>query len=187
MTTVLLLSSVALNVVQARKLKRYAEATVVEPRAGTLVPAIQALTLEGEPVSIQFDQPTILYYFGPACGWCQRNWLNVKALIAGTQGRFRFIGLSAQSDVTKYLIEHGLTFEVFTGIGPETSQAFYLTGTPHTIVVGKGGKVLHSWSGAYSNDQQQSIEAALDVILPGLQPSSNRALPSGEGGVQPTK
>jgi hypothetical protein len=127
-------------------------------------------SLDGAPIDITFrDQPTILYYFSPSCGWCEKNWLNIKALVAATQGRYRFVGLSTTPDVLAYLEGHRLSFEVYTGMNLETARAYHFGGTPHTVVIGADGRVAHSWSGAYTGQQQGDVERAFGVVLPGIQ------------------
>lgn len=167
-TAILLVVSVTINVALARRLRAYGEPTSTQPAPGTFVPSLPVTTLKGRAAEIRFDRRTILYYFSPVCGWCQKNWLNVKALIAGTQDRYRFVGLSTSADVAAYLVERGLTFEVYTGLNPEAARLLHFGGTPHTVVVGASGLVEQAWSGAYGDRQHHAIENALAVVLPGL-------------------
>jgi peroxiredoxin len=168
-TIALLLASTTLNVVQAKRLGMFAGAAVAQPELGTVAQVISAKTLEGRPVEIALQEtPTILYYFSPTCGWCERNWLNVKALIAGTEGKYRFIGLSTSRDIKAFMDNHELAFEVYSDLSPETTKAYHFLGTPHTVVVGADGRVQQSWIGAYNGNQQRVVEHALDLILPGI-------------------
>jgi len=165
----LLLASTALNVVQAKRLGLFAAAPTVHPEPGTPAHPILGKTLDGRPAEITFgEEPTILYYFSPQCTWCEANWLNIKALQAGTEGKYRFIGLSTTPDIKSFMQNHGLSFEVYSNLTPETLSAFSFGGTPHTVVVGEDGRVQYTWMGAYNRRQQPVVERAFDIILPGL-------------------
>jgi peroxiredoxin len=136
---------------------------------GTRVPPLPVKTLGGGQSTLAFDgRRTILYYFSPTCGWCEKNWLNVKALAAATDGRVRFVGVSTNRNIEVYARERGLTFELFAEPNPEVAQAFQLRGTPQTIVISAQGVVEASWRGAYGPPQQKAIERMFGVLLPGL-------------------
>jgi hypothetical protein len=165
-----LLASVTLNVVQASRIREYLGAREAQPRPGTIAPPLVVKSLAGQSVEVTFgEQPTILYYFSPSCGWCERNWLNIKTLIAGTEGRYRFIGLSTTGDITAYLAKRGLSFEVYTGLSLEAARAYHFGGTPHTVVVRADGRVERAWAGAFASVQQLEVERAFGIVLPGVQ------------------
>ena len=65
--------------------------------------------------------PTVLYYFSPTCGWCERNWDNVRALSAAAPGRYRFIGLSSTPKIEQFMRDRQLDFEVYTEAAFSTS------------------------------------------------------------------
>lgn len=168
-TVVLLVVSASLNLVQASRLGAFAGWTPAQPAPGTTAPPVHVTSPSGQELDLQFQgRPTILYYFSPACGWCEKNWLNVKALMAATDGRFHFIGLTSAPDVTGYLQAHRLSFEVYSGLRDDVARQYHFGGTPHTVVISGDGRVLHNWVGAYTAQQQREIEASMHVALPGL-------------------
>ena len=168
-TTVLLLVSVALNVALGRRLQAFMEPEDRSTLIGTAVPPLDVRTIDGHAVEIRFDErPTILYYFSPNCGWCERNWTNVQALIASVGQRYRFVGLSTVADVSPYMASHHLSFEVYSGLTLETARLYHLGGTPQTIVVAADGRIQYSWSGAYRSRRQHDVERAFGVVLPGI-------------------
>jgi len=170
-TVVLLLCSVALNGLQAHRLRGFTDATVSGPQLGEMAPPLVAKTLDGHTTEIAFrGQPTILYYFSPTCAWCGRNWLNIKAIIAGTEGRYRFIGLSASAEVSAFLRAQRLTCEVYVEPSEASVRAYRFAGTPETVVVSADGKIQYAWAGAFKATLQGQVERALHVTLPGLQP-----------------
>jgi peroxiredoxin len=168
-TTVLLLASVAINVALGRRLHAFMEPEDRSTPIGMAVPPLDVNTVDGHAVEIRFDgRPTILYYFSPNCGWCERNWTNVQALIASVGQRYRFVGLSTVADVSPYMASHHLSFEVYSGLTLETARLYHLGGTPQTIVVAADGRIQYSWSGAYRNRRQHDVERAFGVVLPGM-------------------
>ena len=168
---VLLVLSVALNVVLSKRLIALRQPSVTSLQPGERVAPLQVKTLSGDAVTIGFDAalPTLFYYFSPTCGWCERNWENVRALVDGAPSRYRFVGLSSTpKGVEEKLREHALSFEVYTGITSDAARAYRLTGTPHTVLVSPQGTVIRAWAGAYVTKQAPDIERYLALKLPGL-------------------
>lgn len=168
-TVALLLCSVALNVVLSRRLMAFADPQDASSLVGTIAPVIEAKNLRGDATEIRFgERPTILYYFSPKCGWCDRNWTNVHAMVAGVGGRYRVIGLSSIPDVSEFVTAHHLGFEVYSGLSLESARLYRFSGTPQTVVVGSDGRIQHVWPGAFRSQLQQEVERELGVVLPGL-------------------
>jgi peroxiredoxin len=168
-TLALLICSVGLNVLLSRRLVAFMQPEDSSPLIGSVAPAIAARTLRGQAVDVRFDgRPMILYYFSPNCGWCERNWTNVKALVAAVGDRYRFVGLSSVPDVSAYVARHEIPFEVYSGLTLESARMYHFGGTPQTVVVAADGRIAHAWSGAYRNQLQREVERALGIVLPGL-------------------
>jgi len=158
-----------MNVVLARRLVAFVEPDAAPPILGMKAPALDVRGVDGQSVEIRFEgRPTILYYFSPNCSWCERNWTNVQALIAAVGHDYRFVGLSTTPDVSAYLAQHHLSFEVYSGLSLETARLYHFGGTPQTIVVAANGVVQYAWSGAYRDRRQRDVERAFGVVLPGL-------------------
>lgn len=169
LTLILLVTSVGLNMLQANKLRAYQAGAQPALEAGAVAPVLEVATLDGQARTIDFSgRTTVLYYFSPECGWCEKNWLNVKALIAGTHDRVRFIGLSTTPRISEYMAERRLGFEVYTGLSLETVRAYGFGGTPQTVVISPEGIVEHVWPGAYGDRLQKEIEETFGFALPGL-------------------
>jgi hypothetical protein len=173
----LLLASVVLNLMLARKVKSLNETIEVVKneqllKEGAAVPAIAASAVDGSAAIIRFDSvsvPTILYVFTPACGWCTRNLPAAKALAENVKGQYRVVGLSLSSDgLQMYVGDSGLSFPVYTEISGNTRSAFHLGGTPDTIVVSSDGKVIKHWQGAYVGLTKKEVESYFNVTLPAV-------------------
>jgi hypothetical protein len=173
-TTLVLACSVALNVTLARRLSAAQGPSVpAHSLKGASVPPLHGTTLDGDPVAIDFqsDVPVVLYYFSTTCAWCERNLANVKALAGRSGQAFRLVGVSNSPDLDGYVADRALGIELVTAVPPPIVAAYRFAGTPHTLVVGKGGRVLEDWPGAYSGSLQQQIERYFRVPLPGLLPA----------------
>jgi peroxiredoxin len=170
-TLALLLVSVAVNLFQAQKLGAFPARDGRSPRLGAPVAPLSARTLDGRRVEIAFQgKPTILYYFSPTCEWCERNWLNVKALAVATEGRYRFVGISTTRDIAAWATERGLTFELVAEPDADAVRALDLGGTPQTLLISASGALERHWRGAYTPAIQAAVERTFDAVLPGLRP-----------------
>ena len=183
-TILLLVASVALNVILARRVQSFTHSQSVKAsemllKVGILVPPITAKRLDGQQEVISYqgtNQPTVLYIFTPPCSWCARNVDNLKTLLDKERGQYHFIGLSlSENTLAEYVAKNDLKLPVYSGLSPETLKAYKLGSTPQTIVVSPDGRVLQNWAGAYVGDQKSQIEAFFHVSLPGL-----RELPKAE-------
>lgn len=171
LTVVLLMLSVGVNVLQARRIKAMVDANAsVASSIGDRVVPLEGFSLQGAPLlkPVARDVPTMLYYFSPTCAWCDRNWDNIKALDRGAQGRYRVILLTRARDVRQYLVERGLNLEVVEGVSESTVQAYKLNGTPQTLVASIEGIVTHEWRGAFTPRIERQIEELFGVSLPGI-------------------
>ena len=167
----LLLMSVGLNTLQARRIR-----DLIEPqsksssRVGQMAGPLAGLTLEGQKRVVRFDdrQPTVLYFFSPTCRWCEENWDNVRTLAEASSARFRFLAVATESNLTEYVHRHRLNFDILVGVVPENLTMFGLGATPHTLVISSQGQISHEWRGAYQGRSQRAIESFFDIRLPGL-------------------
>jgi peroxiredoxin len=178
---VLLLLSVSLNVVLARRLWSVAHLQSIRAterllKVGTAVPPIAVKGLDGQQEVISYqgtNQPTVLYVFTPPCSWCARNVDNFKTLLEKGSSQYRFIGLSlSEEGLAEYVRKNELRLPVYSSLSTETGEAYKLSGTPQTIVVSPEGRVLQSWMGAYVGEQKSQVEAFFHVTLPGVRPGS---------------
>jgi hypothetical protein len=122
-------------------------------------------------VRLDAGVPTVVYFFSPTCGWCERNWNNVRALSAASAGRFHVIAVSGETDLQKFVDSHHLQdVEIYGGLTPEAHSALGLASTPHTLVVSAQGVVSYDLVGAYEGSVLRQVEDLFDVSLPGLIP-----------------
>ena len=171
LTVGLLMLSVGVNVLQGKRIKAMVDAKAsVASSVGHQVVPLVGFSLEGVPVlrPVATDVPTLLYYFSPTCGWCERNWDNLRALDRGAQGRYRVVLVTRARGVAQYMKEHGLQLEVVEGISEAVVEAYKFSGTPQTLVASIEGTVSHDWRGAYTPRIERQIEELFGVLLPGI-------------------
>jgi peroxiredoxin len=169
---ILLAGSLGLNVYLARRVlssppPHGAPSSLAK---GDVVPPLEAHSLDGKPATLSYGgKATVLYVFTPSCPWCRRNLPNVKELFAAKQSQFQFVGLALDdAKLAEYISLHQLTFPVYKGVSGEAMKRYRLGGVPQTIVIGDEGRVLASWSGAYSGETEDEVEGFFGVRLPGL-------------------
>lgn len=174
LTLVLLIISVGLNVVLARRSKALSNA-LLNTKAehaltvGSTLPPIEASDLKHNLQIIDYDSttlPTVFYVFSPQCGWCTKNAPNLRVLAKSIKGRYRLLGLSLSSaGLNEYVATHGMDFPIYTDLSAKSVVAYRLGGTPTTLVVSADGKLLREWKGAYMGQQQNEIEEYFGVSL----------------------
>ena len=175
LTLGLLFASVAMNVLQARKIRDLVEPAVsVRSRVGQVASPVTATALDGRARTISFDGalPTVVYFFSSTCRWCERNWANVAALARASTGRFRVVGLATETDLATFAKARNLDFELFGGLSEEARRSLGLGATPHTLVVSSQGRISHEWVGAFDTRRKRAIENFFEIELPGLLPDS---------------
>lgn len=173
----LLVCSLGINMLLARRVSKLttlvsrmkSESRLV---AGDKVPAITARDPEGRTAVLDYagtDLPTVLFVITPKCGWCTKNIMNMRTLAASASDRYRFVGLSLESDkLVDYITRNQLEFPVYTDLPLVPMKQYKLGGTPQTIIVSPKGEVLKVWSGAFAEDLQKDVESYFGVSLPGI-------------------
>jgi len=163
-------ASVGANLVLSNRLLHATKAAPSTLAIGAVVTPFPAVSIRGDGVLVDYesDLPTVLYYFSPSCGWCERNWANVQALANETKGRYRFLAVSSSAVSADFVRERHLTFEVASQVPRDVIARYGFRGTPQTLVVSKDRRVVHAWTGAYTSSQAAEIEAYFNLRLPGL-------------------
>jgi peroxiredoxin len=168
--------SLVLNVAQAihnRELVRYAASAFARGHlsVGEHLPPLEASDLQGNKVTIEYSKPstpTLLYVFRPSCIWCQRNAALANALSRQVSKRYGMIGISIEAaGLEEYMKETQSAFPVFLA-SPDSIERYRLQSTPETILIGRDGRVIQSWNGAYTAALHSVIESTLSIHLPEL-------------------
>jgi redoxin len=177
--TALLAASLSLNVFLGWKVQRltnevpsHSESVVLQ--VGDSIPSLIASDVNDRPQTVVYaatTHPTVLYFFSPACVWCQRNIENIRMLANLREDSYRFIGVSlSETSLSEYLNAHKFDFPIYKNVSPDSMRGLGIAGTPQTIVVSSEGKVLKNWVGAYGQRLKAEVEAYFDISLPGVIP-----------------
>jgi peroxiredoxin len=148
------------------------------PAVGSTVAAFEAHDLQGRTQVVDargVGVNTVLYVFSPACGWCNKNLANLRALAAAAGPTYRVIGVSLDPNVDSFVRAHELTFPVLVRPSPRSYAAYGLGATPETIVLSPSGTVLKVWQGAYGGSVAAEVSQFFSIELPGL--ASNPTTP----------
>lgn len=165
----LLIASVVTNVALAQKVRAGSVAKPSRLAVGQPMRPFIAKTVNGQPVEVNYGdgRPAILYYFSATCGWCERNWANVKAVAEHVSRRYRFIAVATSPEAGAILTKHGISVEVVTGLDRAALTEYHFSGTPSTVVIANG-KVVKTWEGAWTGNLVREVESFFEVRLPGL-------------------
>lgn len=160
--------SVVVNLLQARQLY-WLQRNEGALLPGTTVPDVVATDSAGQSarISLHTSQPTIIYVFRPRCAWCGRNDRAINALVSKVAGRYHIAGLALdQIQLSMFLKAHQMPFPVYHDPSLATIAAYHLRTTPSTIVVGTDGKILRTFTGAYTETTKASLEKFFSITLP---------------------
>ncbi len=139
------------------------------PYAGMVVPAVKAMTLARDTVTIG-DPPSggrqVLLFFTTTCGFCRQT-LPAWHYLADTlraSGEAEVIGISLDSILppTDSLRRIGFTFPVIELADPRLRALYRAKSVPTTFVVGEQGNVLHARMGALTTER--AIDSVLQAV-----------------------
>jgi peroxiredoxin len=174
LTSALLVASVAVNVGLAIQLDRIRAGAEPKPfLSGNTAPPLKLHSQnEGKEVVLTYSAetlPVLLYWFQPTCGWCEANFLNVKALDRQARGKYKFVAISSASpdELAEYARRKGVTFPMYS-VHPQAAKLYRLNGTPASVLISRSGNLVKRWDGAYTPSMLTDIERTLSVVLPGL-------------------
>jgi peroxiredoxin len=164
--------SLVSNVLQGRRIYLLQQeiegvASQGELPTGTIVPQIDVKDLNGQTRQIIYQgKPLVLYVFQPSCPWCIRNCEALKSLVEQVTARYDVIGLSlSQEGLAEFLAAHPMSIPVFAGISDASMRDYRIRTTPAVIVVGKDGRVLGSWRGAFVGPTKGLLEDFFKIRL----------------------
>lgn len=136
----------------------------------TIAPPLTLHDFNGNERTFDWDAQTgkaVIYVFSPDCQWCDRNLESVRALVEQGRGHYRVIpvALIRESELkAKPVPDLGTpSFLISSSV---RRAGYRLGGTPQTVVIDKGGRVLANWVGAYTELIQPEVRRVLGVEVP---------------------
>jgi len=160
----LLMVSLSINVLLARERRSRDSRPAPDQLVGTVIPAVSVSTADGAAAALTWSgRDTIFYYFHPDCRWCQRNSDAVAALERQTHGRFDLVAVTTAKPDPRAA---GVPSTTYWAFSDGERRRLHLSGTPQTLVVARGGRVLQSFAGAYAGETKRRVERFFQVDLP---------------------
>jgi len=173
---VLILALLALNVslvIQNRNLRSDGTAgrRSVALKAGTIVPALSGLDLDGNKITLDYQndpRKAVMLVFSPRCGYCTDNMPNWQAIAQSLDRKlFRIMAVSTTNEgVKEYITQHTLRdVPVIADVDPKNRVSYEMNVTPQTILIDSQGRVEKVWTGVLRSDERTEVERALGLKL----------------------
>lgn len=133
--------------------------------AGASVPPIEVLDQRGQPQTIRFDQPTLVYAFTSTCAWCKRNADSITALAVQLR-QYRVVPLCLDCTAATAQVPLGSGIPYYMRPSTQTVRGLRLGTVPQTVAIARGGTVSQVWQGAFISGTRSSLEKFFGVRLP---------------------
>jgi peroxiredoxin len=144
-----------------------------EPMRGMYMPAFQATTLEGGPVTTIGELPAegrqVLLMYTTTCPFCLSSipaWKQITAAVdTMTRTQATVYGVSLDSvDVTKqYIVKHGLPYQTVRFPNAKVAGMYRAGTVPVTLVLDEQGRTIYSRTGELKE------KTAIDSVIAAIQ------------------
>lgn len=141
---------------------------------GMAAPVFEAVTLEGEPASLQdFEgRVVLLNVWATWCPPCVYEMPSMQRLYEKFQGEpFDIVAVSVDAprgerdgagrvggDIREFAEEYGLSFTILHDPQGRIQRTYQTSGVPESFVIGKDGMIYRKVSGATEWDQPEYVE-----------------------------
>jgi cytochrome c-type biogenesis protein len=148
---------------------------LARPETGSASPALQALDLAGDTVSLESlrGSPVLLNLWATWCAPCREETPYLQSLHARLAARgLRVVGVSvdafgARRDIEEFMSEFGVSYQILHDPSMRSMDIFAVVGLPATFVIGRDGTLLWKHLGpveAGDDGLEQALEDALTSI-----------------------
>jgi peroxiredoxin len=140
-------------------------------KEGTIVPAISGLDLNGNKISLNYqDDPrkAIMLVFSPRCAYCTENMPNWQTIAQSIdQKQYRIMAVSTTRDgVNEYVAKNGFPdVPIIADVEPKSRVTYDMNVTPQTILIDSQGRVEKIWVGLIQPDEQTEVKRFLGLNL----------------------
>lgn len=140
---------------------------VMEATAGTQVPDLKGVDLEGKPVEVLYGKDSrkvLVMVFSPTCPFCDQNWPKWQNVISSLdRSTVRPVLVDVTSTTTEgFVSQHQLTsLPVILKADPRATMDYRMHLTPQTILVGPNGKVEKVWTGVLNDSSMADLKQHL--------------------------
>lgn len=136
---------------------------------GDAVPAYEAVTVDGQTVTIGGEQPaTLLNLWATWCVPCRTEFPDLQEIHEqlGPRGLSLIAVSLDQSDTDRvmgFVNEMGTTFPIVHDPDGRIEDAYFTVGLPNTYLIDRQGILLKSWLGPLPPGSLEEIETLLDL------------------------
>jgi peroxiredoxin len=130
---------------------------LMEASAGTEVPDLRGVDLEGKPVEMLYGKDSrkvLVLVFSPTCPFCDQNWPKWQQVISSLDpSAIRPVLVDVTSTTTAgFISQHQLSsLPVILKADPRDTMDYRMHLTPQTILVDPNGKVEKVWTGVMTD------------------------------------
>ena len=140
-------------------------------RAGDPAPEWHAETLSGDAVDVTADGYLLVNVWATWCTPCREE-MPVLQKVHDTHSAngLTVVGVSvdgpgSESDIHRFIADHGITFPIVHDPSEGVTRAFRTTGVPETFLIANG-RVERRWIGPVT---EEDVEGALEAMDQGLE------------------
>lgn len=139
------------------------------PHAGVWVPTFEAVSLDGQPVTVGHTAPAgkqVIFILTTTCPYCRASipaWTRIAAAASGIPGASAWgISLDSAAASKRYARQYHLPYSVILFPEPKLAHLYRARTVPQTIVVDENGHVIYAHSGVLTGAPVvDSVVAAL--------------------------
>jgi len=130
---------------------------LMEASAGTHVPDLRGVDVEGKPVEVLYGKDSrkvLVLVFSPTCPFCDQNWPKWQQVISSLDpSAIRPVLVDVTSTTTAgFISQHQLSsLPVILKADPRATVDYRMHLTPQTILVDPNGKVEKVWTGVMTD------------------------------------
>lgn len=141
----------------------------IEPHAGLFVPAYQAATLDGTPVTLgKLGDRQLLIFFRTTCPYCRAStpaWNTIaERLQRPTEIAVYGVALDSTGAAHAYAAERQLRFQVIARPDPRLVDLYRVSSVPLILVVNEQGRLVYARRGVVQS------AAAVDSVVQAAEP-----------------
>ena len=140
-------------------------------KEGTVVPALSGLDLNGNKITLDYQndpRKAVMLVFSPRCSYCVDNMPNWQSIAQGLdRTQYRILAVSiTTSGLKDYVAQYSLgDVPLIAEVEPKSRVSYEMNVTPQTILIDSNGKVEKIWNGVIQDADRTDVERSLGLKL----------------------
>ena len=138
---------------------------------GRKLPEFDFKTLDGQPVTLKADRPTMLLFWCTNCASCRRVELDFDRLVRKYKGKVQMVALSShQADdpekVRAFLKARKVTFPVWMDTDSEAARYLGVDWTTTSTILDSNGRIVYWGSFRQGREAIKAVVAGRGIMQP---------------------